>query len=239
MPAPKCCMCRELPARLHSALAALLTHPLPLPPPCPPTGAAAVAWRTEVARQQLLAAALQQFAAAQQAAAAGAAPASGDASAPASPSGSAAGESAGSTPVAAVAARLAAASLECGSPGAAPSAMLRPQLPLAATCLRPFAFMPYRASGRTWVDDWNLQRQHLPMIAAAGSWVERRKVPLPDFDFYSHCYRWVQRAACGVGAGWPAACNYRLGGAVVRAGLVGMVRAPGGLHELPMHRCLL
>jgi hypothetical protein len=66
---------------------------------------------------------------------------------------------------------------------------LRPQLPLAATCLRPFAFMPYKAAGRTWVDDWNLQRQHLPMIAAAGSWVERRKVPLPDFDWYSHCYR--------------------------------------------------
>jgi hypothetical protein len=49
--------------------------------------------------------------------------------------------------------------------------------------------MPYKASGPTWVDDWNLQRQHLPMIAAAGSWVERRKVQLPDFDFMSQMYR--------------------------------------------------
>ena len=160
-----------------------------------------MAWRTEVARQQLLAAALQQFAAAQQAAAAASStPAAGDASTPASQPASPIGsESTASTPVAALAARMAAASLECGGGGAAaPSVALRPQLPLAATCLRPFAFMPYKASGRTWVDDWNLQRQHLPMIAAAGSWVERRKVALPDFDFFSHMYRWVQHTrACG------------------------------------------
>lgn len=177
--------------RTHAAPADLCSI-APLPPLLDPIGAAAVAWRTEVARQQLLAAALQQFAAAQQAAAAASStPAAGDASIPASqpasPSGS---ESTASTPVAALAARMAAASLECGGGGAAaPSVALRPQLPLAATCLRPFAFMPYKASGRTWVDDWNLQRQHLPMIAAAGSWVERRKVALPDFDFFSHMYR--------------------------------------------------
>ncbi len=163
-----------------------------------------MAWRTEVARQQLLAAALQQLAAAQQAAAAGSAPAavgsrSAPASQPASPSGSAAGDSASSSPVAAIAARLAAASLECSGAGAASSSAPRPQLPLAATCLRPFAFMPYKASGRTWVDDWNLQRQHLPMIAAAGSWVERRKVALPDFDWYSHMYRWVEQFCSVVG----------------------------------------
>ena len=155
----------------------------PLPPLLDPIGAAAVAWRTEVARQGLLANALtamaaahQQQAAAQAAAAAAAVQHQDSPASPASPA-----SDAGSP----LAAQLAAAGLEQG-PAAAPAA---PALPLAAACLRPFAFMPYKASGRTWLDDWNLQRQHLPMIAAAGSWVERRKVQLPDFDFMTQMYR--------------------------------------------------
>lgn len=186
--------------RLHATPADLCSL-APLPPLLDPIGAAAVAWRTEVARQQLLAAALSAIstaqAAQQQAAAAAAAAAATAAAAqqaqqagaanalqsisPGSPASGAA------SPVAALAAQLAAAALE-GSAAAAAAAPA-PQLPVAACCLRPFAFMPYKVSGRTWVDDWNLNRQHLPMIAAAGSWIERRKVQLPDFDFFSQMYR--------------------------------------------------
>lgn len=144
-----------VPAQRLAAAPADCCSIAPLPPLLDPAGAAAVAWRTELARQQLLGDALSQLAAqqvqAQQAQQRGAADAGGE-------------------------------------PGAQRP---RPpvQLPLAAACLRPFAFMPWKAVGRTWVDDWNLQRQHLPMIAAAGSWVERRRVQLPDFDFYSATYR--------------------------------------------------
>ncbi|KAL4437323.1 hypothetical protein ABPG75_004462 [Micractinium tetrahymenae] len=181
--------------RLHATPADLCSL-APLPPLLDPIGAAAVAWRTEVARQQLLAAALSAISAAQaaqQQAAAAAAVAAATAAAaqhaqqagtaaqpPASPGSPA-------SPMAALAAQLAAAALE-GS-AAAPAAPPAAQLPVVACCLRPFAFMPYKVSGRTWVDDWNLNRQHLPMIAAAGSWIERRKVQLPDFDFFSHMYR--------------------------------------------------
>ncbi|KAI3424804.1 hypothetical protein D9Q98_008190 [Chlorella vulgaris] len=169
----------------------------PQPPMLDPIGAAAVAWRTEVARQHLLSNAVSAVAAAQRQrqlqAARGAREAAtgGDTSAtsPLSPASSSRGSSAVSTPhsgvgsVCTLAGLLAAASsLESGA------AALR-RLPLTATCLRPFAFLPYKACGATWVDDWNLQRQHLPMIAAAGSWIERRKVQLPDFDFMSQMYR--------------------------------------------------
>ncbi len=44
-------------------------------------------------------------------------------------------------------------------------------------------------SGRTWVDDYNLRSQHLPMISAAGMWLERRNVRLPDFEFFSRNFR--------------------------------------------------
>lgn len=60
-----------------------------------------------------------------------------------------------------------------------------PAPPLSITALQPFGFMPYRAVGATWADDFNLQRLHLPMLAAAGAWVERRGVRQPDFDFFS------------------------------------------------------
>jgi hypothetical protein len=46
-----------------------------------------------------------------------------------------------------------------------------------------------QVSGRAWVDDYNLRSQHLPMISAAGMWLERRKVRLPDFEFFSRNYR--------------------------------------------------
>jgi hypothetical protein len=151
----------------------------PLPPMLDPVGAAAVAWRTEVARQQMLAGALSAMAASQHKAAVAAAKAAAAAAEADSPGGRGSG-------VEALARRLAAASLDCTQ--AAMAQQQRP-LPLAATCLRPFAFLPYKAVGRTWVDDWNLQRQHMPMIAAAGSWIERRKVQLPDFDFMSQAYR--------------------------------------------------
>lgn len=57
--------------------------------------------------------------------------------------------------------------------------------PAGVAVLRPFAFMPYRAGGRAWDDQWNHYSQHLPMMAAAGSWVERRKVRLPDLEFFA------------------------------------------------------
>lgn len=46
-----------------------------------------------------------------------------------------------------------------------------------------------QVAGRTWVDDYNLRSQHLPMISAAGMWLERRKVRLPDADFFSRNFR--------------------------------------------------
>lgn len=185
--------------RLHATPADLCSL-APLPPLLDPIGAAAVAWRTEVARQQLLAAALSAISAAQaaqqQAAAAAAAAAATAAAAqqaqqagaanalsPIPPGSPASGTA---SPVAALAAQLAATAIDGGAVAAAAAT---PQLPVAACCLRPFAFMPYKVSGRTWVDDWNLNRQHLPMIAAAGSWIERRKVQLPDFEFFSQMYR--------------------------------------------------
>ncbi len=51
------------------------------------------------------------------------------------------------------------------------------------------AWARMQVSGRTWVDDYNLRSQHLPMISAAGMWLERRKVRLPDFEFFSRTYR--------------------------------------------------
>lgn len=164
--------------RLHSAPQDLCSI-APLPPLLDPIGAAAVAWRTEVARQHLLANALSALAAQQQQhVQRKAAP---DADSPSSSNGASCSSAASA--VSAVASQLAAASLDGGN-SSKPA-----QLPLTAACLRPFAFMPYKASGGTWIDDWNLQRQHLPMIAAAGSWIERRKVQLPDFEFMSQMYR--------------------------------------------------
>ncbi|GAB4821385.1 hypothetical protein N2152v2_008431 [Parachlorella kessleri] len=137
----------SLPAELCARSSA---HPVP-PPPCAPA-AAALAWRSETARQQLLASALSALAVQ---------PASGEAP-PGGPS---------------------AAACE---PSCCLSAV---QVPVSVTCLRPFAFMPYKMSGRTWVDDYNLRSQHLPMISAAGMWLERRNVRLPDFEFFSRNFR--------------------------------------------------
>ncbi|EFN52975.1 hypothetical protein CHLNCDRAFT_58690 [Chlorella variabilis] len=168
------------PQRLHAPPA----KGAPLPPLLDPAGAAAVAWRTEVARQGLLAAALRAIAAQQQQqqllqqAAAAAAAAQGAESPAASPGGGG-GASPASTPPGSAR----------SSPDDCGVASVLSALPLQAACLRPFAFMPYKATGAAWLDDWNLQRQHLPMVAAAGSWVQRRKVQLPDFDFMSQQYR--------------------------------------------------
>lgn len=58
-------------------------------------------------------------------------------------------------------------------------------MPLAVATLQPFAFAPYKAVGRTWIDDFALHQLHLPMIAAASAWTERRSVVLPDLEFFS------------------------------------------------------
>lgn len=143
---------RELQASLltfHS-LSVSPTHPIdlhssldyqvrPLPPYAP--AAAALAWRSETARQQLLATAL-----------------------------SALSEESDSQ------------SSQIEVANCSPKAV-------NVACLRPFAFMPYKVMGQTWVDDYNLRSQHLPMISTAGHWLDRRNVRLPDFDFFSKNFR--------------------------------------------------
>lgn len=57
------------------------------------------------------------------------------------------------------------------------------------TALPPCLPAALQMVGGTWADDANLERQHLPMIAAAASWLQRRGVVLPDFEFFSRMYR--------------------------------------------------
>lgn len=58
-------------------------------------------------------------------------------------------------------------------------------MPLSVTALQPFAFAPYKAVGRTWIDDFCLHHLHLPMIATASAWTDRRGVVLPDLEFFA------------------------------------------------------
>jgi hypothetical protein len=57
-------------------------------------------------------------------------------------------------------------------------------MPMAVATLQPFGFVPYKAVGQTWVDEFALHRLHLPMIAAARAWTERRGINLPDLEFF-------------------------------------------------------
>jgi hypothetical protein len=51
--------------------------------------------------------------------------------------------------------------------------------------LQPFAFMPYKMIGRTWWDAENEAAIHAPMRAAAGAWVQRRRLMHSDLEFFS------------------------------------------------------
>jgi len=57
-------------------------------------------------------------------------------------------------------------------------------LPESVHCLQPWAFAHYKATGKLWSDPANRYIQHMPMMAAAEAWTERRGVHLPDLVFF-------------------------------------------------------
>ncbi|KAK9828940.1 hypothetical protein WJX72_002934 [[Myrmecia] bisecta] len=54
-----------------------------------------------------------------------------------------------------------------------------------AVFLQPFAFVPYKMTGNTWLEDEASSVTHAAMIAAAGAWVQRRRATHPDLEFFA------------------------------------------------------